>query len=428
MNRKEILELKKRFTKTQCTFTKVCGCYVTSDKSIAVEFRQGFLNLPEEEFHKYLDISKKVLSGGVGNNLLQLEFPLDENYQSEKQGFLMQLKRSALKDDQLLRDFYNSIIDSLDYGGNYLIVLFHDIYDVMTKTSDNLKLDESEEMYEYILCAICPVERSDAALGYFEDEQKIKARIRDWIVELPMLGFVFPGFTDRSSDVNITMYYTKNTKEPHEEFMEEVLGCKSKRTATLQKDTFQSIIKSTVNMDDGESDQVFRDVQDNLSAMIEEYNEIYEDSDAEPITLSMDKVRDLLADSGVPSGTAAKIEATYKQVFGDEPPLAETLMDKKIVKANAQKKKEEQLTKQVATLETQLNEIKVNTSSDTAVNELDAPQSETRNETSNVDVVLHVKPAKLSSIKTDIIDGQRCIIVPIHDDELATVNGMDDLI
>ena len=133
----------------------------------------------------------------------------------------MQLKNSKLKDDSILDDFYNSIIDSYDYTGNFLILVFHDAYDVITKTKDNLKLDESEEVYEYVLCAICPVSLSEPGLRYYEDEHKIKARIRDWVVTPPTNGFVFPAFIDRSTDVNSVMYYTKNAKDPHPELMED---------------------------------------------------------------------------------------------------------------------------------------------------------------------------------------------------------------
>ena len=440
MNRKDILELKRRFKKDQCTFTKLCGCYVDGEKNTQVEFKETFLNLPEEEFYKYLEISKKVLSGTIDNNLLELNLPLDENFNNEKQDFLMRLKKSGLKDDTLLRKFYNSIIDSFDYAGNFLILVFHDVYDVMTKTTDNIKLDESEEIYEYIMCAICPVSLSKPGLGYFESKREIKARIRDWVVEVPALGFVFPGFIDRSSDVNTIMYYTKNAKDPHSEVMENTLGCLPKQTATIQKETFQSIIKNTVSPDDEVSQKIFADIQENLNTMIEEYNEVYEDTDADPITLSKDKVKKLLIDSGVSEEVTEKIEASYTENFGQDLPLAESLVDSKLLKANAQKKKEEKLMKEVEKLENKLEEV-TNSSEP-----IDNSQSEDEHEAivadetensrantsvdaqpSDYDVVLHVKPNKLPTIKTEFIDGKRCIVVPMDDDEQVTINGMKDM-
>lgn len=426
MNRKDILELKKRYKKEACTFTKISGCYVDGEKEIQLEFKETFFNIPDVELHKYLEISKKVLSGGLGNNLLELNFPLDDSYENDKQNFLMKLKSSGLKNDLLLREFYESVINHYDYGENYLILIFHDVYDVMTKTSDNLKLDESEESYEYILCAICPVAKSKAGLGYFDTENKIKARIRDWVVGLPTLGFVYPGFIDRSSDVNTIMYYTKNAKDSHPELMEHTLGCMTKQTATIQKETFQSIVKETVSTDDGISDQVYIEVQENLNTMIEEYKELYEGTSSAPITLSKDKVKDILIESGVSEDITEKIEESYEECFGSDLPLAENLVDSKLLKANAHKKVEEQLIKQVKSLENKLEEV-TNDKEETILEEAVEDNDETAN-SHDFDVVLHVSPDKLSKIKTEVINGQRCILVPIDDDEQATINGIEDMI
>ena len=182
MNKKEVLELKRRFKKDECTFTRMCGCYVDADHNKIVNIGETFLNLEEEESNKYLEIAKKVLSGTLGNNLLELEFPLAEEAAGGRQQFLMGLRDSKLKNEELMDAFYDLVIDSYDFVGNYLILIFHDAYDVMTRTSDNNNLDESEEVYEYLLCAICPVALSKPGLGYREDENRIGSRIRDWVV------------------------------------------------------------------------------------------------------------------------------------------------------------------------------------------------------------------------------------------------------
>ncbi len=232
MNKKDILELKRRFKKDACTFTRLCGCYVDADHNKVTTFGETFLNLEDEEFYKYLEIAKKVMSGTIGNNILELEFPTAEEAPGGRQQFLMGLRESALKNDDLMDTFYDLVIENYSYVGNYLILVFHDAYDVMTKTSDNNKLDESEEVYEYLLCAICPVTLTKPGLGYREDENRIGPRIRDWVVGVPDTGFVFPAFTDRSSDIHSVMFYTRDTKTPHAEFMESGLGCGTKLTAT----------------------------------------------------------------------------------------------------------------------------------------------------------------------------------------------------
>ena len=445
MRKKDILELKKRFKKDQCTFSKMCGCYVNGEKNIILKFRETFLNLDEDEYFKYLEIAKKVLSGTIDNNILELKFPLNEDLINERQISLMQLKNSQLKDDNLLDNFYNIIINNYDYTGNFLILLFHDAYDVITKTRDNLKIDESEEVYEYVLCAICPVSLSGPGLRYFEEENKIKARIRDWVVDPPTNGFVFPAFIDRSSDVNSVMYYTKNAKDTHPELMENVLGCYSKQTVTIQKETFQSIIKDTFSADEKKADKIFSEIQENLNNMVDEYNDIYDDTDCEPISLTKDDVQNLLIESGVPEEITTKIEKSYVENFGNDLPLAENLIDAKVLKANEQRKKEEKLQKQVEILESRLEQIKRETAIDSETNlstelnednqnleessETDIEENlENNTDSQEYDVILKVKPEKIPQIKSQVIDGQKCIVIPVNEDEQATVNGLDNLI
>ena len=185
MNKKDILELKRRLKKNHCTFTRMCGCYVNSDKEILLTLNETFLNLEEEEFYKYLEIAGKTLSGSLGNNLLELSFPSEQEGAGGKQQFLMGLKESKLKNEALLDTFYHLVIENYDYAGNYLILVFHDAYDVMTRTHDNEELDESEEVYEYLLAAVCPVTLSKPGLGYLETENRIGSRMRDWVVGAP---------------------------------------------------------------------------------------------------------------------------------------------------------------------------------------------------------------------------------------------------
>ncbi|WP_238906842.1 DUF4317 domain-containing protein [Clostridium sp. YIM B02506] len=441
MRKKDVLELKKRFKKDYCTFTKMCGCYVNGEKNVLLKFRETFLNLEEDEYFKFLEIAKKVLSGTVGNNILELNFPINEEFVNEKQISLMRLKNSKLKDDNILDEFYDSIIDNYDYTGNFLILIFHDAYDVITKTKDNIKIDESEEVYEYVLCAICPVSLSEPGLRYFEEENKIKARIRDWVVEAPTNGFVFPAFIERSTDVNSIMYYTKNPKETHPELMEHALGCYKKQTATIQKEAFQSIIKDSLLVDEDEADKIFMEVQENLNTMIEEYNATYEDVDPEPIILNKKDVQNLLIESGIPEEVTIKIEKSYEESFGEDLPLAESLIDSKALKVKAQLNKEESLKKQVQVLQNKLELVKQEVALDNdtplssendeetvTLEEASATGSDDEENTFKYDVILQVKPEKIPQIKSQIIDGQKCIVIPINENEQTTVNGQDDLI
>lgn len=353
MRKKDILELKKRLKKDDCTFTKMCGCYVNGEKNIILKFNETFLNLDEDEFFKYLEIAKKTLSGTIGNNLLSLEFPFDQEEEGGRQYDLMKLKRSCLKDESLLEEFYNNVIDNYDYEGNFLILLFHDAYDVITKTTDNSKLDESEEVYEYILCAICPVSLSKPGLSYHPEEDRIGARNRDWVVEPPSNGFIFPAFIDRGSDIHSVIYYTKNPKDTHPELVEGTLGCEAKRTAAEQKEAFTNIIKNAVGSDDEKSDNLIMEIQDTLNTMVDDHESI-NGKDAEPKVLTNNAISDLLIESGVPEEISAKIEQSYNEEFGDTPPVADNLIDSKTLAKSEQRKKEKRLEKQVQILKNKL--------------------------------------------------------------------------
>ncbi len=215
------------------------------------------------------------------------------------------------------------------------------------------------------------------------------------------------------------------------------------------------------------AEKTFIEIQENLNTMIDEYNSIYDDKDDEPITLKQKDIQNLLLESGVPEEATYEIEKSYVENFGEDLPLAEHLIDSKVLKANAQKKKEEQLEKQVEILQHRLEEVKKegvidkesedskkddkdnvtldddlkddldnalddafedDSLDDALKNDLDATNSEDNNITSDYDVILQVKPEKIPKIKAQIIDGQKCIVIPIDENEQTTVNGLNDLI
>lgn len=425
MNKKEVLELKRRFKKEAATFTRVCGCYVDGNHNKVCKFGNTFLNLEEDEFYKYLEIANKALSGTIGNNLLELKFPIEEEEVGGRQHILMALRASKLEDENLLDTFYDLVIDTYDHAGNYLIVLFHDAYDVMSRTSDNNNLDESEEVYEYLICAICPVDLSKPGLGFLEEEHRIGPRVRDWVVGAVDTAFLFPAFNDRSTDIHSTLFYTKNTKEPHSEFMANGLGCGIERTATEQKMAFHSIVRNVLGAEDEHTDDVLLDLQQNLSDMIDEYAETH-DNDEDVFLLDKEVVTKLLADSEISEEKAAKIEKSVDEAFGEKPPAAENVIDSKALVQNELRVEKMALEDQVGTLTVQLNEKDEALAERTS--QLIEKQEEIDNyiaETKTYDVVLRVKPEKASQIKSQVINGQKCLVIPMDEDEHATINGVN---
>ena len=384
MTKKDTMELRRRFTKEGCTFTKMACCYVNHKKEKVVTNNETFLNLADEEFYKYLDIAKKVTSGKLGNNLLELDFPIKEEQIDGKQTFFMGLKQSRLENEDLLLHLYDLIIKNYEYIGNYLILAFHDVYDVMKKTSDNRMLDESEEVYEYLIVAICPVTLSKPGLGYLKEENRIGPRIRDWIVSAPENGFLFPAFSDRSSNIHSLLYYTKDPKNPKANFMEQGLGCQKKQTSTEKKIVFQNILETTLGQD---SEDLIKKIHQNLKEQISSEEEV-DESNALPVFLDKKMLNQVLEKSGVSKEALPKITTTYEENFKDEVPDVDSVLDKKTIKKME-----------------------------------DIERKKYMAEIRNYDIILQTKPEKEEEIRSEIIDGQRCLVIPINENEYVTLNG-----
>lgn len=370
MNKKEVLEIRKQFTPANCAITRICGCYVDHEKNKKLESKDAFLSLPEEEAFKYFDIFKKTLSGSIGKNLLNMEFPLEQEMPGGTQEFLMKLRDSKLDDDMLLEEFYDKVIENYMFDENYYIILIHAMYDVPGKASDGMEMyDASDLVYEYLLCSICPVALSKAGLSYNAEENRIADRIRDWIVDKPDKGFLFPAFTDRNMDIHGVMYYTKKSGDLQEELINQVLGAKMPMSADTQKETFQMLIEDTLG-EDGDYETV-RNIHETLNDLIEEHKE-----EPEPLALDKVDVKKIFESSGVPAEKMETFEQTYEVAAGEKSSLlAENI--------------------------TETRKFNIETP----------------------DVVIKVNPDRADLIETRLIDGRQCIVIPV--DDHIEVNGIN---
>ena len=398
MAKADILELKKRLTKNGCTFTKMCGCYVNADKEKILKINESFLNLEEDEFYKFLDIAKKVLSGTFGNNILQLDFKREEN----KQDFFWKLDKSALKDEELLDAFYDGIIEKYDAQGNYLILIFHDAYDVISKDKNKEELENSDEVYEYILCAICPVELSKANLGYDEEENKFTSVTRDWIVGAVESGFVFPAFDEKSANVNSVLCYTKNPKAPHDELMEDILTCEIRKTAAQEKMAFRSVIEDAVE-DENEAKSVFIEVQKSINYVISE-----KEAKGVPeggVILTESDLEEIVEESNVNDAVKEKIKENFAEEFSKELPSANNILDNKAAETGVQREQVMRLEKQVENLQA-------------AVEKSSRPAE-------REEIILKVSEERAKSVKTEIIDGVRYVMIPAETGVKMKVNDRE---
>lgn len=369
MNKKEIAEIKKQFTQERCAITRICGCYVDGEKNKKTELKEAFLSLPEEEMFKYFAIFCKALSGTVGKNLLTMEFPLASEEAGGTQDFLMQLRASSLKDENLLEEFYDKIIENYYSVENYLILLIHAVYDIPGKSSDGEEMfDASDEVYDHILCCICPVTLSKPGLSYDEESNAFHTRICDRVVNMPDIGFLFPAFHDRSTDVHSLLYYAAKPEELRMEFVEPVLGCNLPLSAGDQKETFQTIVEETLG--DACDYEVVKNIHEKLNEMIEEKKD-----EPDPVVLDRAEVKRLLEYSGVEEEKLSSFEEKYEEAAGT---------DTCFVASNV---------------------------ANTRQFEIKTP-----------DVVVKVSPDRMDLVETKVINGRKCLVISL--DNSVEVNGI----
>ena len=370
MTRKELNEIKSQYTLEDCGILRLCGCYVDGERNKITQFNENFLNLPEEEKHKYFDIFKKTLSGTPGKNLVDMKFNVDAYADEGARTFLMTLRDSGLKDDRLLNEFYDRIINNYSYVGNYLILLINQVYDIPAVTTDNIEMDDaSDEVYSYILCSICHVNLSKPGLGYDEEDNNFHDKKQNHMVDVPDVGFLFPAFNKRSADEDMTLFYTKDVSEFEDGLIDCLLDCAVPLPAKQQKETFTSLVNEALGE---EADlEIVKNIHENLEQIIEEKKQ---ESPA-PVMLDKTEMKDLLEKSGVKEEKLENFEEHFEMAAGEHG---------KLVASNVSSGK--------------------------------------KFEVKTPDVVIKINSDKTDIVSTQIIDGRQCLVIQI--DERLEVNGI----
>ena len=370
MTRKELNEIKSQYTLEDCGILRLCGCYVDGERNKITQFNENFLNLPEEEKHKYFDIFKKTLSGTPGKNLVDMKFNVDAYADEGARTFLMNLRDSGLKDDRLLNEFYDRIINNYSYVGNYLILLINQVYDIPAVTTDNIEMDDaSDEVYSYILCSICHVNLSKPGLGYDEEDNNFHDKKQNHMVDVPDVGFLFPAFNKRSADEDMTLLYTKDVSEFEDGLIDCLLDCAVPLPAKQQKETFTSLVNEALGE---EADlEIVKNIHENLEQIIEEKKQ---ESPA-PVMLDKTEMKDLLEKSGVKEEKLENFEEHFEMAAGEHG---------KLVASNVSSGK--------------------------------------KFEVKTPDVVIKINSDKTDIVSTQVIDGRQCLVIQI--DERLEVNGI----
>ena len=372
MNDKEIGEIRRHLRRERSNITAIYGCYVNENKEIISQFRQSTGIMPENESDKYFGLLRRTLSGSIGKNLIDITFKTSQVADSPEHKMLMALRETKLGDEELRTEFCRKIIESVSIEGNYLILLACDSYDVPFKSKDDaIQSDRSDEVYTYILCTICPVKQTKANLYYVPEEKTFHDGAMNQLVSAPALGFLFPAFDNRATNIYNALYYTKDTKNSQDALIESVFKAPVPKPAAEQKKSFEAIL--TTSLGEECSLDVVQTVHDQLCQRIEMHKEA---KVADPLLISKEDVTKVLHSCGVSEQNMAKFSVDFDDAFGFEADVhPKNIIDNKHF-------------------------------------EIKTP-----------DVVIKVDPARSDLIETRIIDGVKYIMICADED--VEVNGVN---
>ena len=314
MNEKEIGEIRRRVRRDRSNMTAIYGCYVNAQKEIISEFSESTGIMPENEAERYFGTMKRVLSGGIGKNLIDITFKTAQVADSPEHKLLMELRKTALKDQETRISLYKKIIESVSFDDNYLILLGCDSYDVPFKSKDDAtQLDASNETYTYILCAVCPVKLSKPSLRYIAEEKTFHDGGVAQVLSAPELGFLFPAFDNRATNIYNALFYTKSPKDNHDAFVNTIFNVTPPMPAASQKSAFEALLTTTIAEEC--SLEVVQTVHDQLRQAIDMHKE---SRVPDPLLISKEQVKDALQTCAVPEKNIAKFSVEYDETFGSE--------------------------------------------------------------------------------------------------------------
>lgn len=372
MNEREVGEIRRRFKPERNSFSHIRGCYVNELGHIVSQFDQSLALMSQDETELFLGVLRKTLSGGLGKNLVDVEFETRQVAYGEEHRLLMDLRNSGLKDSGAVQTFFEKVAAAVKMEDqSYLILLVHDSYDVPYRTKGGDKQeDASDQVYSYILCSICPITETKPALSYYMRENEFHNRQMNQLVSAPEMGFLFPAFDDRAANLYNALCYTRDPSQSHSEFVAAVFGTEAPMPATAQKENFRTVLGEALEEDC--SYEVVQAVHGQLREMIAVHKE---NKEKEPLKLTRGAAKGVLRSCGVSGERAEVFEQKFDQMFGDEAELSARNLEEK--------------------------------------------QTELR----TPDVVIHVNPDRGDLVKTRVIDGRKYILICADDG--VEVNGVE---
>lgn len=192
IDRNDMLELTRRMTPARHHFTRIAGAYIDADGEFDGSFNISFLKLSEKDKEKNLRIARAIPFSKTNVELTERKLIPDTSGSKEMIKLLEAINSCGLKNDSLLDIFYDLVMEKAEKGSPYAVYLFHGEYDIPQKSSAGDYQGESEEVYSYTICALCPLAKE------YEPEE-------------PVQGFLYPGFSGRSADTSHICLFQKQS-------------------------------------------------------------------------------------------------------------------------------------------------------------------------------------------------------------------------
>ncbi len=313
MTDKELAEIKKRFKPDKGNIAYVHGCYVAATKEIVSKFEVPVNMLSEEQQDWLLKLMKKSISGAVGRNLMNIEFSTEQVESGEEYKLLSDIRESELKNEELLDTLYEKIISSFVTDGNYLILLAYDAYDVPSFSKNDEDLMDSTDIFRYFVCSICPIKITRAALGFSTADNSFRNIGAESAVSAPEIGFMYPCFDDRKTNIYNALFYTRSTKENYAEVVESLFGVTAQMPAAEQKQTFRNVVSDSTS--ESRNLGFVQSVHNMISDMITEHKE---SKDPEPLMLDKNDVRRVLTTCGAKDEEMVSFDENFVNGFGEK--------------------------------------------------------------------------------------------------------------
>ena len=313
LNEKEVAEIRRRFNPQKTNIIGVHGCYVNENREIVAEFNQPLAALTQDETESMLALLKKLLSGGLDRNLIDIEFSNEQVLGGEEHKRLLKLRDSALCDEPELKALFSDIIETVRVEGAYLILAASDNYDVFTYREDGKKDEDSTELFKYFLCGVFPVKMTKPQLSFAAFDNTFKNIVANSVITAPLLGFMSPAFDDRAANIYNALFYTKDSAANNSEIIDRLFKAEPPMPAAEQRETFNSLLNGVTN--DENNLEIIKNIQDEIGGMITEHKESRE---REPLAVSRDDICDILRSADMSDEKIETFKAGFDESFGEK--------------------------------------------------------------------------------------------------------------